>query len=614
MSDELKKARALLNTGDARSALKLLQAVIDKHPENMEAMFFCGHAYMQIGDAVSACQHFDDALRLDPDNLSLQNALGAALFKLGKLDESESVLRKAATQHPESYETLGNLGLALAQTGKHDEALEVLQTVMKSGVVTARIMEELGMELVRHNRPTRAQQLFTRLKQLQPDNAVANTYLGNFLMMQGDGEGARKLWAHVKATSPHYVAPYICEAVQHIKDGDVSEAVERLEDALRINKGNAEAAFLWAHTVDNDAETARRKGDVLEEIQHALDADNLSYEDRNNLLFAGGKIAASQNNHDAAFDYYDQANKRIWSRQGMSPSTYEKRTDGLLDVFNPIFFVKNKEILEREPKGNDKCGEGLIFVFGMPRSGTTLVEHIIARNPAVHAGGECTHIPGLINSLTDVASGMPAFPHSVRGLSRGDVRKIAGEHHALINKTSEGALFFSDKNLENYLWLGFMACLFPKAKFIHCTRHPIDTCLSAYFSYFAHNSLKYTYDLEALGKVYSQYERIMEAWHRVLPIKIHDVEYEAMTGQPEKTIRELVDYCGFEWRDAYLSPQSGGRQVLTASVAQVRKPINKKSVGRWKPYEAHLQPLLNALSQKGNDACQDQKRDDKARD
>jgi hypothetical protein len=229
----------------------------------------------------------------------------------------------------------------------------------------------------------------------------------------------------------------------------------------------------------------------------------------------------------------------------------------------------------------------------MMRSGTTLTEQILASHPQVHGAGELR----LFGQITDVLAerlGPEPYPECVGRLDVALARPLAEDHLGRLRDRGGVARRVVDKMPDNYLHLGLIATLLPKARIVHCVRDPIDTCLSCYFQNFA-GLFPFKHDLRHLGAYCREYQRLMQHWRQVLPVPVLELNYEALTAAPEAVSRRLVEFCGLEWDDRCLRFHETDRPVRTASMLQVRRPMYRSAVGRWKRYEKHLGPLIEAL-------------------
>jgi tetratricopeptide (TPR) repeat protein len=241
-----------------------------------------------------------------------------------------------------------------------------------------------------------------------------------------------------------------------------------------------------------------------------------------------------------------------------------------------------------------ECGKELVFIVGMPRCGSTLTEQILASHPAVCAGGERSDIRDLIVRLEQASGDEVGYPNCLRNLDACTIKRLSDAHLGDIRRRMGGKAIYVDKALNNYLHLEVLVAMFPGAKIIHCRRNPIDTCLSCYFQNF-NDQIDFSTDLAMMASVYRSYERLMEHWKGVLRRKILDVQYEDLVRHPEAISRQILDHCGLPWDPACLEHYATHRAVFTASRYQVRLPIYKTSVERWRNYELFVPELLDCF-------------------
>ncbi|MCZ6837904.1 MAG: sulfotransferase [Alphaproteobacteria bacterium] len=326
---------------------------------------------------------------------------------------------------------------------------------------------------------------------------------------------------------------------------------------------------------------------LIERIQGVLAKDTLPDRDRSVFNFALGKCFNDIQDYDAAFRHYEIANELSGKSRGFDLATLTDEFDRLISTFTPEFFEAQTS------PGSDS--ERPVFILGMPRSGTTLVEQIIASHPLVFgAGGLMTINRVSWNLPAALKSGTP-YPECVALMDEKLVEKVASGCLKELGELSDDAARVTDKMPNNFRHVGLIARLFPRARIIHCQCNPMDICLSCYFLDFR-GRLDFAYDLTHLGQYYRQYERLMAHWKKVSPIPILDVRYEDLIADPENVSRRMIDYCGLEWDDACLAHDETERPVMTASHWQARQPIYQTSVERWRRYETHLGPLKAALS------------------
>jgi tetratricopeptide (TPR) repeat protein len=288
---------------------------------------------------------------------------------------------------------------------------------------------------------------------------------------------------------------------------------------------------------------------------------------------------------DKAFVHFKAMNQLDRLRFNFSIKKFKEDLDARIAMFDRAFLATIHSAVA------ETSGESLIFVVGMPRSGTSLLEQILASHPEVHGGGERRDVQFIVSELCRQVQA--PYPSCVRLLNEELSQHLAKTHLLRVSKVSAGRARFVDKMFCNWFEIGFIATLFPRARFVHSVRNALDTCVSCFISDFA--EIPYTHDLKNLGKVYRHYERTMAHWHCVLPNRIYDVQYETLVEEPEAQIRKLLEYCNLPWHQGCLSPHQTQRPVFTLSATQVKNPISSRSVGRWRNYRKHLGPLMDGL-------------------
>lgn len=312
----------------------------------------------------------------------------------------------------------------------------------------------------------------------------------------------------------------------------------------------------------------------------------LGMEDRAMIHFALAKAYQDCGDYDQAFAEYQQGNSFKLSTLNYDPDLQEAFNTRLIEV-------QSREWLERlQGAGSDM--EGPIFIVGMPRSGTTLLEKLLCRHPLVSGLGEPPYIHNQARTCAQRLGRDEGLPGALDFLTPELCKVLGDEYVGLAHQFGVSTPYTVDKTPMNFLYLGFILAILPKARILHMFRHPLDTCLSIYQQLFA-GPLSYAYDLEHVGRYYLQYRRLMDHWMQLFPDKILDVNYEDLVADSEGQLRHITEFCGLPWDDACLD--DGGQHVTrTASIWQARQPIYKTSVRRWRKYEKHLGPLLEVLA------------------
>lgn len=512
-------------------------------------------------------------------------AAGMSAMRSVRMDEAVSHFRRVLEHDPGNADALANLGVALSALGNHGEAVHRLQAASQRQPWNALLLRTLGKELLDWGDANGAADCFEALLRLAPKDGFALAHLGQARRGQGRETEARDIWEKALDLDPKNADALCFLGGSEIEAGRTAEAAALQRRALEAQPFHAAAHFNLAQIGRNGDAEAR-----LQQIETALRGNTLVFDETVPLHFAAAKILDDRGDMDLAFVHLSAGNRLVWSRFGLESRLYVQQTEDLIRVFDDRYFrARATELAE------SRMGEGLIFILGMPRSGTTLVEQILGSHPDVAAGGERVDIRALGESLPARFGTQEPFPFAARGLNAASSGTVAEEHLARVRAMRGGKTHFTDKTPANFLRLGLIATLFPRAKVIHCRREAEDTCLSCYAQLFGRNSLLYTYDLATLGLYYRLYERLMEHWRRVLPLPVLDVVYEDVVADPAQKAQDIIRFCGIPWDDACLRFHEKKGAVRTASAWQVRQAVYKTSVGRWRRYERHLGPLLKAL-------------------
>ena len=330
----------------------------------------------------------------------------------------------------------------------------------------------------------------------------------------------------------------------------------------------------------------RRTRDLAPRVEKLLADPRLPREDAVHCHFALGNIFDASASSDRAFRHYQAANSL--QRRAIS---YDP--DANTELFERLIATYSKDLLERKRSfGNPSRLP--VFIVGLPRSGTTLVEQILASHGSIHGAGELESLPGVNHSITRKFRDTTPAPECMALIDGQTVGEFSERYLAELKLRSPTATRVVDKLPGNFVRVGLIKTLFPEAFVVHCTRSPLDTCLSLYFHYF--QALACSFDLGELGRYYLDYRRLMAHWQDVFPGGVFEVCYEDLVADPEQTSRSLIDHLDLEWDEACLAFHENERSVMSPSNLQVRRPIYGTSIERWRRYEQHLGPLLEVLA------------------
>ena len=508
--------------------------------------------------------------------------------------------------------------LTLLKENRLAEARDLYAEICKIDPLDAESWFRLGTVNIEFNALGEAESCFRRVVELEPRLAIAYYNLGRSLELQAKDNEAIAVYRKLLQMTPHSEAYYNIGTI-YASQGKFAEALETFRQAQRIEPNNprliAGEAGIYEKQGDYDAAYARIRplleagqgtpdiAMVLASLSQRIDCRAQAIDLLENLVarrdlvgntdvlipmhFELGRLLDAAGDYNRAFQHFRLGNDM--SRSSFDAEAYAGYAKGIMQTFT-------REFMRFAPRAQDP-DEHLIFIVGMPRSGTTLVEQILDSHPLVHGCGELPDIGIIAGSLPDVHGTKQGYPQGVLSLTEKSCSQFAQQYLQRVRKVSGNAAFVTDKMPQNFNYLGLIAMLFPAAKVIHCLRDPLDTCLSCYFQYFRlqNTALGFSTDLSNLGAYYKQYQRLMQHWKATLDISMLDVGYEALVADQEKMTRQILEFCGLPWNEQCLRFHDSRRAVTTASYNQVRQPIYRKSMQRWKHYEQYLEPLKKAL-------------------
>jgi tetratricopeptide (TPR) repeat protein len=535
------------------AAVSYQQAVCWK-PDLAEAHNNLGVAYAEQGKLEEATASFQQAITSKPEYPDAHNNLAVVRRRRGQLAAAETSVREALRLKPDYPEALNNLGLTLRELERLDEAVASFREALRFRPDYADAFNNLGLALKDQGQLAEAAASLQRAVELKPDFVEAHNNLGAALTEQGEGE----------------------------------EAIPRFQQALQLKPDYAQAYYNLAElAAENQYQFSARE---INSIKTLLSANQLPAKDASLLHYTLAILLNKTKQYDQAFEHFRDANRlqKLDLRQSgliFDQEQYRRFIDRVIATCSAGYFerVRSFGIPSELP----------VFIVGVPRSGTSLVEQILACHPKVFGAGERTDIKHLAAAVRRQLQCSEDYPESLERLNEETVRSLAVPYLARLQELAGPAARLTDKLPGNFNYLGLIATIFPQARVIHCRRGPLDTCVSCFCQNF--KNISYAQSLEDLGFHYRQYERLMAHWRRVLPIPMLDVDYEALVADQEKVSRQMIAFLGLEWDDRCLHFHEHRRAVYTASKLQVRRPIYASAVGRWKRFERHLGPLIQAL-------------------
>ena len=470
----------------------------------------------------------------------------------------------------------------------------------------------------RNHRPDIAYMGFKCAVVLEPENVEFWERFGRHLSVAGQHEAAVIAYERTCALKPCDPERLLALANAHALNSNPQQALVAADKAVRLRPDNATGHFrrgVYLGALGNFEESHQalyralqldpglhgiyyrlvrtgakieNAGDVTEKLKATLADGNVCGEEYTNLLFAVARLEEQLKNYDTAFDYFLQANRSVFDRNPIPVTAVAEMFDACTKGYDGAAFEKIPDFAH--------TSEIPVFIVGMPRSGTTLVEQVIASHSRAEGAGELNKIYLISKDMYAGTGKSPAFRDPASDQER--LRRAGDDYLTFLKRQAEGEpLRITDKMPTNFMRLGLIKTLFPNAAVIHCRRTALDTCLSCFTTHFGDlDMMGFSYDLEILGRYYREYKRIMAHWHSVLPGQIFDVDYENLIDNPQAVCRGIIEHIGLDWQEDCLEFHKNRRNVQTASAWQVRQPLYASSVGRWQHYEKYLAPLRQALA------------------
>jgi len=541
--------QALLRLGRNREAVDALHRALDMDPEHIEAHLHLGRALYQLEHFEQAATCFRTVADAEPDNAAVRTDLGASLLALRELEEAERVLEEALELDFNQPEAHANLGSVRAAQGRSEAPLRSFVTALRLRPNDLNYRCKLGFMLLEQGYLPKAEHCFRMVLKQDPYSVDAIAGLASTLSKMGDPDSALSL-----------AEPLVEHGTDH---PDLAHTYATLCRKL----GHPHKAIPVVERLLGRS----RPVDVKVQLQHAL-----------------GELLEASGDHVLAFEAHAKANEM--RRPVFRPSSHSADVCDLMNVFDAAGMAQlpTASNLSRIP----------VLIVGMPRSGTTLVEQILATHPQIIGAGELEELKMLADALPRIIGTETPYPYCIEELTPAVATSLSSWYtERLLIKGGE-ATRVTDKMPLNFLHLGLASLLLPNTRIIHCRRNAMDTALSCYFMHFK-DSYAFTTQLDWLGEFYVDYRKLMSHWTDVLPTPILEVDYEHLVHSPETEMRRIIDFVGLNWNPACLTFHTNERPVLTASAEQVRTPIYTTSVGRSEPHKEALKPFSDVLEAYG---------------
>ena len=603
--------------GRLRQAKAECQRILAK-AQSADAILLLGRIAHEQKDFETAAQHYEDFLRLEAEHARAHYFRGLALNQLGRSEPAVEHLRKSLSIDPDNRPAYVQLGDACAKLGHWEEVSKAYghALALQSDDIATTI--KLGNVYLAAQRFADAADLYERTLAILPDNAVLHRHLGAVCHRLGQTQKAIDCLERAIELRPDYAKARIDLALVYRQLERTVEAMQQIQEAIHYMPDDVDAHISLALTLRQEGRMGlasrhlsqflsiqpvcgaayyhlsmiRPPLDLIARIRRLLDDPALTEDDAIHCHFALGNVFDAHAASDLAFDHYRQANRRKRETIAYDPRDNARVFDKLIETYSKDFFEQKRDL---------GCDADLpVFIVGLPRSGTTLVEQILASHGAIHGAGELESFAGVNHAIAHRFRAKQPAPECMSLIDQETVDEFSARYLEELRLRSPTATRVVDKLPGNFVRVGLIKTLFPNAYVVHCSRNALDTCVSLYFHYF--QALTCSFDLRELGQYYLDYRRLMDHWEALFPDGMFEVRYEELVRDPERVSRALIDHLDLAWDTRCLEFYKNTRAVMSPSNIQVRHPVYKVSVDRWKRYEKHLGPLIEVLGTPQADA------------
>jgi tetratricopeptide (TPR) repeat protein len=579
---QYERALALIDAGRSEAAVASLRRAVALQPDMADAWRALGDQLSSSGDAAGADAAYAQQIKASTRDPRLM-AAAAALCE-NQIPQAEALLRAHLKQFPTDVAAIRMFAEVAARLQRLEDAENLLARALELSPSFAAARHNYATVLLRRNKCAEALSEADSLLGLEPHNPSYKNLKAAVLARIGDYEQSIDAYSTLLATHPRQ--PKIWMSYGHAlkTKGREADSIAAYEKSIELLPSLGEAYWSLANL-----KTVRFTASQIESMRAQLARPDLADEDRFHLHFALGKALEDTGAYAESFEHYARGNGIRRAGIRYSADDVSAQTQRSKSLLTADFFAKRRDY------GHPSAAP--IFIVGLPRAGSTLIEQILSSHSLVEGTMELPDIPALARSVTQAAGqeGMRRYPEPLAGLDARQCHALGEQYLAGTRiQRKSGAPFFIDKLPNNFTHIGLIQLALPHAKIIDARRHPLGCCFSGFKQHFARGQ-NFTYSLEDIGRYYHDYVVLMSHFDKVLPGRIHRVFYEAMIEDTEAEVRRLLEYCGLPFEAGCLRFYENERAVRTASSQQVRQPIYRAGLEQWRHYEPWLQPLKTAL-------------------
>ena len=602
-------ALTLQEQNQLEDAIKKYKVTLSLQNNYIKAHNNLGIIYKDLGQIDEAIKSYEQAISFQPDYAEAHNNLGISLQELGRLEEAVDCYKSALAIEPDYIEVHNNLGNIFNLLGQTDEAIKSYNQALAINPDFSDAQNNIGIIHKEIGQLDEAIKCFKKIIAITPEHSESHNNLGTCNAAIGQFDEALKNYGRAIEINPNYDEAHFNLGITLYELGLNHEAIESYNKTLIINPDYADAFnnigiiledlgrideafsnYVHALAIDPENTEFHRNLAALKnykdvdsqfiQMESLFSENNLSQLERVHLCFALAKAYSDIGEKDKLFKVLNEGNQL--RKEELNYSIEQDLN--IHSLFRKMFISNIVNSWSYDPLLITP-----IFIVGMPRSGTSLVEQIISSHPKVHGAGELNTLDNLIAPIMDNYS-----THN-NPISEKNFLSVRQGYSNNLSSLNVSENIITDKMPTNFKNIGFILNAFPEAKIIHLKRDAMAVCWSIYQLYFPDKSMGFPYDMQDLGQFYKSYIEIMAFWHELFPNRIYDISYENLTNYQEEETRKLLEYCELEWDEKCLNFHKNKRAVKTASSSQVREKMYQGSSDVWKKYKAQLKPLINSL-------------------
>ncbi|WP_019528013.1 tetratricopeptide repeat-containing sulfotransferase family protein [Dasania marina] len=570
----------LVNDDRYEEAIPLLQKAVHLDSQLDVAFFNLGKALAAVGRGKEADQAYEAAFNLSPERKAM--AMAAKAQKEGRLEDAEKGYREVLKSNPDNVDALRMLAQLASAAAHYDDAERFLKRAVAKAPDFLLALLDLGEIYKNQNRYHEAVDTFKKAIAIAPNRPKAYLQLASTLAPASDPKEAIAIYQRCLEIAPGHPGALLSMAHQLKTAGRLDEGIKAYEDCIQSRPDNGETYWSLANL-----KTYKFNDTQIAEMESRSAQQDIPASSRINFLFALGKAFDDRKDYQKAWHYYQLGNNEQRAEINYDPVHTEVTNDKVIATFTADLIAKYA--------GLGNSDKAPIFIVGLPRSGSTLLEQIIASHSQVEGTSELPYLTRVSTSLSKNRVDGVNYPEAVLELKERHLKQLGQDYldAAEIHRV-EKTPYFIDKMPNNFPHLGFLHCILPNAKIIDARRNPMDACVGNLRQLYAKGQ-NFAYDQTDIGEYYLQYQRLMDHWHEVMPGKILTCQYEETVADLEGQVKRILEYLELPWEDSCVNFHDNDRAVRTPSSEQVRQPIYTRSIGKWRRYESELEELKEVL-------------------